>query len=217
MKTTAIALALGLSAPLVLGGCSKKADDAPAPQATAAPAGPKCPTFSTLVGNDCKATGGARLATISWNGTLADTAQTIILRNTSGLTLKAGTVTVWFYDKNGHRLDVAGAKKYATPADVFGANVKPGETRNIRFPLSRTGVPDGTAGIEGELVKATLVNADGTDGPGWKNDDLNSDDRGMVGTPSAALAGTPPAGAGVAATAVRPGVKPAPPAPPPHR
>lgn len=228
MKTIAIALALGLTAPLALGGCSKKSDDAPAVQSTAAAAGAKCPAGSALAGNDCKATGGARVATMSWNGTLGDTAQTLTLRNVSGMTLKAGTVTVWFYDKTGKRLDVAGAKKYSTPTDVFGPNVKPGETRNLTFPLSKTGVPDGTAEVEGELVQVTLVNPDGTDGPGWKNNNLNSDDRGMVGTPSAAVAATPPAGgaappaggAAVAATGARPTLlkRPiAPPPPPPHR
>ncbi|HEX3343386.1 MAG TPA: hypothetical protein VHS09_02385 [Polyangiaceae bacterium] len=207
MKTTAIALALGLA--LAVTGCSKKSDDvASTAPANAAPAAARCPAGSGSDGTNCKATGQGRVARLTWNGTFGDTAQVLTLRNTSGMSLKAGSVTVWFYDRTGKRLDVAGAKKYALPGDAFGSTIKVGETRTITFPLSKTGVPDGTAMMEGEVVKATLVNADGTDGPGWKNDDLNSDDRAMLAAPAPAP--------GAVATAVRPGVKPPPP-PPPHR
>ncbi len=211
MNRTAIALALGLALPLAGTACSKKSDDA----ASAAPAPPtpaaaKCPAGSGMDGTSCKATGQGRVARLTWNGTFGDTAQVLTLRNMSGMSLKGGSVTVWFYDRTGKRLDVAGAKKYALPGDAFGSTIKVGETRTITFPLSKTGVPDGTAMMEGEVVKATVVNADGSDGPGWKNDDLNSDDRLMLAAPA-------PAPGAVATGAVRPGVKPTPPPPPPHR
>ncbi len=96
---------------------------------------------------------------------------------------------------------MAGAKKYTLAGDAFGSNVKVGESRNITFPLSKAGVPDGTAEIEGEVVKATLVNADGTDGPGWKNDDLAADERIMAAAPAAAPGA-------VATGTVRPGTRP---------
>ncbi|HEY5241288.1 MAG TPA: hypothetical protein VIJ22_07480 [Polyangiaceae bacterium] len=213
MRTTAIVLALGLATPLALAGCSKKSDDAPVTATTAAtPAGTKCPAGSSTDGVNCKATGQGRVAAMSWNGTLGDTAQVLTLRNTSGMALKGGAVSVWFYDKTGKRLDVAGAKKYALAGDAFGSNIRAGETRTITFPLSKTGVPDGTAEMEAEVVKVTLVNPDGTDGPFWKNDDLNADERLMTRT----LPATAPAV--VATGAVRPGVtKPTPPPPPPHR
>jgi hypothetical protein len=209
--TTAIVLLLGLAAPLAVTGCSKKSDDAstPAP-ATAAPAVAKCPVGSSLDGTNCKASGGYRLGRLTWNGAIADTAQSLMLRNVSGAVLKNGSVTVWFYDKTGRRLDVAGAKKYVIPGDAFGSAVKVGETRNITFPLAKSGVPDGTAQIEAEITKATLVNPDGTDGPLWTNNDLNSDDRGMV-APVA-----PAAAAAAAGGPVRPGVRAAPPPPPPR-
>jgi hypothetical protein len=209
MNTTAIVLVLGLAAPLAL-GCSKKSD-APSPTASAAPtpAAAKCPAGSAMdaTGTSCKATGTGRVASMTWNGVLGDNAQVVSLRNRSGMVLKAGSVSVWFYDRTGKRLDVAGAKKYALPGDAFGAPIKVGETRNITFPLSKAGVPDGTAEIEAEVVKVTLVNGDGTDGPGWKNDDLNVDERVMLAAPAPAA---------VATGAVRPVVRPPPP-PPPHR
>jgi len=213
MHRTAIVLALGLAAPLALTGCSKKSDaTATAAPASAAPAAAKCPAGASMDATSCKSTGPGRVATLSWNGTLGDTGQVFTLRNTSGMGMKAGTVSLWFYDKSGKRLDVVGAKKYAAPGDAFGSNVKAGESRNLTIALSKSGIPDGTAEIEGEIVKVTLVNADGTDGFGWKNDDLNADERVMAGTPSAT------APAVVATGAVRPGVKrPAPPPPPPHR
>jgi hypothetical protein len=217
MNRTAIVLALGLAMPLALAGCSKKSDDAPVTAATAVtPAGAKCPAGSSTDGVNCKATGQGRVAAMSWNGTLGDTAQVLTLRNTSGMVLKGGAVSVWFYDKTGKRLDVAGAKKYALAGDAFGSNIRAGETRTITFPLSKTGVPDGAAEIEGEVVKVTLVNPDGSDGPLWKNDDLNADERLMARTPPATAPATAPAV--VATGAVRPGIsKPPPPPPPPHR
>jgi hypothetical protein len=206
MNTTGILLALGLLAPLALAGCSKKSNDTTAvAPASATPAAARCPAGSSKDGTNCKSTGQGRVATLTWNGTLGDSAQTLSLRNLSGMTLKSGGVSVWFYDKSGKRLDVAGAKKYAIPGDAFGTNVKPGETRNITFPLSKNGVPDGAAEIEAEVVKVTLVNGDGTDGPSWKNDDLNADERVMTGAPSAVplqAVGTP-------------GVRRVPPPPPP--
>jgi hypothetical protein len=211
MNTTAIVLLLGLAAPLVLTGCSKKSDDtAAATPAPTAPAVAKCPIGSTMDStSNCKATGLGRVATLTWNGAL-DTGQMLTLRNLSGRGLKAGLVSLWFYDRSGKRLDVAGAKKYAAPVDVFGSNIKPGESRSITFPLAKAAVPDGAVEIEGELVSVTLLSADGTDGPTWKNDDLNADERAMAGAPS-------PNVPGVVATALRPGLKRPPPPPPPHR
>jgi hypothetical protein len=213
MNTTLIVLALGLAAPVCLTGCSKKSDaTATAAPASAAPAAAKCPAGASMDTTGCKSTGQARVATLSWNGAIGDSGQVLTLRNTSGMAMKAGTVSLWFYDKSGKRLDVVGAKKYAAPGDAFGSNVRAGESRNLTIALAKTGLPDGTAEIEGEVVKVTLVNADGTDGLSWKNDDLNADERVMAGTPSAT------APAVVATGAVRPGVKrPPPPPPPPHR
>ena len=211
-NTTAIVLALGLAAPLALTGCSKKSDGtASTAPTTVAPAAAKCPAGSTMdATSNCKATGAGRVAFVRWNGALGDNAQIVNLRNISGMAMKNGTVSVWFYDRTGKRLDVAGAKKYTLAGDAFGSNVKVGESRNITFPLSKAGVPDGTAEIEGEVVKATLVNADGTDGPGWKNDDLAADERIMAAAPAAAPGA-------VATGTVRPGTRPPPPPPPPHR
>jgi len=212
-NTTVIVLALGLAAPVALTGCSKKSDDttriAPPPPA---PAAARCPAGASMVGTSCKGSGQARVATLTWNGTMGDSAQAMTLRNTSGMVMKTGTVSVWFYDKSGKRLDVAGAKKYAVSGDAFGSNVKAGESRSITFPLSKTGIPDGTAEVEGEVVQVTLVNGDGTDGPTWKNDDLNADERVMAGTPSAVAPAVVASGA-----VVRPGVRKPPPPPPPHR
>ena len=208
-NTTAIVLALGLAAPLALTGCTKKSDDTASTASTAAtPAAAKCPAGSSMDGTNCKATGAGRVAFVRWNGTLGDNAQVLSLRNMSGMAMKNGTVSVWFYDRTGKRLDIAGAKKYTLAGDAFGSNVKAGERRNLTFPLSKAGVPDGTAQIEGEVVKATLVNADGTDGPSWKNDDLSADERVMAAAPAPGA---------VATGTVKPGTRPPPPPPAAHR
>jgi hypothetical protein len=171
---------------------------------------------------NCKASGRTRAATVTWNGVFGDSAQTVSVRNLSGAPLKSGTIALWFYDRTGKRLDIAGAKKYATPGDGFGTTFKPGETKNVNVPLSKSGVPDGAAMIEGEVVKAIVVNPDGSDGPTWHNDVLNSDDRTMVAAPSAAppvlTGGTapPPLTTAVRPLATRPPSM-APPVAPKHR
>jgi hypothetical protein len=213
MNRTAIVLALGAMAPFVLAGCSKKSDGAaPTASATAtvAPAA-TCPGGSTQDTSGCKAAGQSRVAILRWNGTFGDATQALMLKSTAAAPLKNGTVALWFYDKAGKRLDVAGAKKYAAAGDAFGGVIKAGGTKVLTFPLAKAGIPDGAATIEGEVVKATLVNPDGSDGPAWRNDDLNADERLMAATPPTA----PPA---VATTTVPPGVRrPAPPPPPVHR
>jgi hypothetical protein len=216
MNATRTLLALTLAAPVVLAGCDRKSD-APAPAASTAPVAPTaatCPAGSRQDGTDCKGAGQARVATLTWNGAYGDSAQVIALKNTSGATLKNGAVALWFYDHTGKRLGVAGGKKYAAPGDAFGTTIKPGETRNLNIGLSKTGLPDGTAEIEAEVVKVTLVNGDGSDGPGWKNDDLNADERVMTGTPKAAV--VPPQTAAATLPSRKPATPPPPP-PPKHR
>jgi hypothetical protein len=217
MNPAAIVLALALAPPLALLGCSRASDDAPpvAAATTAPPAAAKCPAGSSSDGANCKGSGPARAATLTWNATFGDSAQVFALKNVSGAALKNGSISIWFYDRSGKRLDEAGAKKYAAQGDAFGTNVKAGETRNISIPLSKSSLPDGTAEIEAEVVKVTLVNPDGSDGMSWKNDDLNLDERVMTGTPSAAL---PPAYTAAAkpTASVKPGHHLPPPPPPLH-
>ncbi|HEY6461854.1 MAG TPA: hypothetical protein VIY73_16930 [Polyangiaceae bacterium] len=215
MKSAFLAIALAASVGLL--GCDKKSD-APAsststPAATAATAG--CPAGSSPDGVNCKAGGRARLATVTWSGAFGDTAQALSVKNLSGATLKGGTIALWFYDRTGRRLDIAGAKKYATPGDGFGTTFKPGETKNVHVPLSKSGLPDGTAMVEGEVVKAIVVNTDGSDGPTWHNDDLNADDRTMVAAPSAAAPVLTGGTAPPATTAARPLTTRLPPVAPP--
>jgi hypothetical protein len=213
-------LALSLAASTALVGCDKKSDS-PAPAtntpATATTAG--CPGGSSPDGVNCKAGGRTRIAAVTWNGAFGDSAQVVSVKNLSNATLKNGTIALWFYDRTGKRLDIAGAKKYATPGDGFGATFKPLETRNVNVNLSKSGVPDGAAMIEGEVVRATVVNLDGSDGPTWHNDDLNADDRAMVAAPSAAplpaTGGAPPPPVVARPPLPRPAA--APPVPPKHR
>jgi hypothetical protein len=215
MHTTAIVLALALAAPLTLTACSKKSagTSAPAPSAsTVALVVPRCPAGSSLDGTNCKATGMARVATLAWNNTIGDTTQVLTLRNLSGMGMKNATVSIWFYDKSGTRLDVAGAKKYAVPGDAFGTPVRVGESRDLTINLAKTSIPDGTAEIEAEVVKVSLVNRDGTDGNTWTNDDLNSDDRAMAGNPATTAIVPMPRPVVMG----RPGHRPAPPPPPHH-
>jgi hypothetical protein len=215
MKRAAIALALALAASLTLTACSSctgKSDGNASGGATTA-AVPRCPAGSSLdTTQNCKGTGAARVATLAWNQTIGDSAQTFTLRNVSGHPLKNGTVLVWCYDKSGTRLDIAGAKKYAVLGDAFGGPVRPGESRDLSVNLPRMTLPDGTATLEAEVVKVTLVNRDGTDGMNWSNDDLDVDDRASQGVPTATRI-VPVLRPGTS----RPGHRPAPPPPPPPR
>jgi hypothetical protein len=220
MKRTAPLLALALAAPLALAACSKSSDDAaPAVVATTAPPVPtaRCPAGSAVDGAGCKGSGQGRVATLAWNGAFGDSAQVLTLRNVSGAPLKNGAISIWFYDRTGKRLDEAGAKKYAAAGDAFASVLKAGESRNITVPLAKGSLPDGTAEIEAEVVKVTLVNGDGSDGMTWKNDDLNADERAMVATPSAAAPVAYAAAKATATASVKPGHRlppPPPPAPP---
>ena len=139
-----------------------------------------------------------------WTGLTADKGPTFSVTNTSGLTLKTATASLWFYDKTGKRLDVIGAKKYSTPAsaDAFGSTpLKPSETRDLNISFSANNVPTGAVEIEAEIVRATVVKADGTEGAAWHNDDLNADartvlapltDAGLLASATAASTTTPP-------------------------
>jgi hypothetical protein len=225
---TILTLALSLSAPLAVAGCDKKSGGetvaSATATATAAPA-PSCPSGSAVAGNFCKAAGQSRIATITWAGAVSDSGPTLTAKNTSSFGLKNATVSLWFYDRSGKRLDVAGTKKYSSSADVLGGTFAAGASKDTTFNFLKANIPTGTAEIEGEIVAATLVKSDGTEGLTWKNDDLNADDRAMAGTPpaggAAAFAATPATTAAVAGTtkptATVPGHKPAAPAPPAHR
>jgi hypothetical protein len=186
--------ALALLAWSAAAGCDKKSD-APAPTASAAaaPAAASCPAGSNKDGNGCKGTRTARVATLAWNRVVGDSSQTLTARNTAGSPLKDAKVALWFYDVTGRRLDISGSKKYTVPGDALGTTLNAGATKDIIVSVAKATLPTGTAEIEGEVVKATLVNPDGTDGPTWENDDLNADDR--------AMASAPPPGAAAAAAA----------------
>jgi len=199
-------LAAALIAPFGAGGCGKKSDGAViAASATAAAPAP-CPPGSMLVGSSCNGAGTSHVATVKWSGgPTGDKGPTFAITNTTPLTLKGATVSIWFYDKTGTRLDVTGARKYSTPAanDAFGTTpLKPGETRSLATAFSSAIIPTGAVEIEAEVVKATIVKPDGTDGPTWHNDDLNADARTMTGTIPVAASAT--ATAAALATAPRP-------------
>jgi hypothetical protein len=224
MTTKPLLLAFALLVPAA--GCDKGKDSAGpvAASATAAAAGPSCPAGSSLSSGTCVARGTTRVATISWGGLYAASGPIFTVKNTAGVGLKRGTVSLWFYDKSGRRLDASGAKKWSSSTDIFsGATLAAGSQRDTTFNFPRANVPDGAAQIEGEIVAATVAAADGSDGPAWKNDDLNVDDRAMANPPPAAAAaaapgggapagaapGTPPAGTAPPATTAAAGNKPA--------
>jgi hypothetical protein len=230
MNSTRTVLAFSLAWPwamsFALAGCEQKEAPTPAASATAAPAAPTCPSGSSLAGNICKATGQNRVATLTWSGNVNDSGPLLTVKNSSSMGLKNGTVSLWFYDKTGKRLDVAGTKHYQFAGDIFAGPLAAGAQKNTTFNFAKANIPTGTAEIEGEIVSATLQKTDGSDGSTWKNDDLNADERAMTGTPppnavaaapapgptAPAVAATTPPGAKPtsAATTARPG-SPAPP------
>jgi hypothetical protein len=229
---TVLAFSLACALPFALAGCEQKEAPTPAASATAAPAAPTCPSGSSLAGNICKATGQNRVATLTWSGNVNDSGPLLTVKNSTSVGLKNGTVSLWFYDKTGKRLDVAGTKHYQFNGDIFAGPLAAGAQKSTTFNFAKANIPTGTAEIEGEIVSATLQKADGTDGPTWKNDDLDIEERAMAGTPppnavAAATAAAPtgpaaPTGAAVAAktaptakptsapTTARPGVPGAP-------
>jgi hypothetical protein len=216
LRPASIAFALAMQSSTV--ACDKKSD-APAPAATAASAAPataNCPAGSTKDTSGCKATRTARVATIAWNGVTGESSQTLTVKNSAGAPLKDATIAIWFYDAAGKRLDIAGSKKYRIPGDGLGGTINAGASKDITLSVAKATLPTGAAEIEGELVKATLVNPDGSDGPIWQNDDLNADERVMTGTPppGAVAAAAAAAAAMTKAPAVSAGRKPPPPTPP---
>lgn len=218
MNTPRTFFALALAAPLSLLGCQDKSSGGTvASSVTATPAaGAACPPGSTLGGTACKGAGTSRVATITWAGAITDNGPTLTVKNTSGFGLKNATVSLWFYDKTGHRLDVAGAKKYSSSADVLGSSTfAAGGSKDTTFNFMKANIPTGTAQIEGEIVAATLVKPDGTEGNTWKNDDINADERAMTGTPQASAA-TAPQYAANPGTAAPPGAPTPPTAPTAH-
>jgi hypothetical protein len=207
MTTKHILLAVSLLVPAAIGGCdmgksSGGATVTSSATPTAAAGGASCPGGSTLSAGSCLARGQSRVATIAWNGTFSGDGPIFTLKNTTSSGLRKGTVSLWFYDRSGKRLDASGAKKWSSSADIFSGTMAASSSRETTFGFPRANLPDGTAQIEGEIVAVTLASADGSDGPGWKNDDLNADERVMVNPPSA-TAPVAAAGAGP-----RPGTAP---------
>jgi hypothetical protein len=209
MDTTRSMLVLALAAALAVAGCDQKSGGPTVASATATPAAaPSCPAGATVAGNACKASGQARVAVVTWVGAVTDSGPTLTVKNTSGFGLKSATVSLWFYDRTGHRLDVAGAKKYSSSADVLGSSTfAAGAQKDTTFNFMKANIPTGTAEIEGEIVAASLVKSDGTEGLTWKNDDLNADERAMAGTPPPGAA-APPQYAGGPAAPTGPGAPP---------
>jgi hypothetical protein len=203
---TLLALALSFGAPLLLGACNaagKKSDGTGPAASTSAPpvAAAACPGGSTLSGTRCNATGTSRVAIIKWYPPpIGAQGPRFSVTNTSQMTLRSATVSLWFYDKTGKRLDVVGTKKYSSATDAFGSTpLKPGAPRDLNLNFSLANVPTGTAEIEAEVVTAT------------HNDDLNADERVMVGPVPAPPATAPTtAPAVVAPTATWPAGKPRP-------
>jgi hypothetical protein len=195
--------AAALAACLV--GCSKEAEK-PAPSATpatvSAPPPPvpsaapvasavekqpshPCPEGSAGKGtfdDPCKAKGKKRIMQVAWDKKIGDKGPTFKIVNDAKLEILYGKIVVWFYDKAGKQIEIAGGdkprKRLTCAGDIFAGAVKPGEKVFMNFScVKKDDVPKGAKDIEGEIQVVGFTDDSGKSDTFWRNDDLAPEER----------------------------------------
>lgn len=180
-------------APLVTSAEPVQTASAPVATATAAPSEevPKpshaCPKGSEGTGtfkDPCVAKGKQRIMEVTWTGKMDDKGPSFRVVNKTELEILYGKIAVYFYDKAGKQLKVAGHEsdapdKQLCAGNIFAGPMKPGERAVITFScVAKRHVPEGTEAIEAEM---TMVGFTGKDSDKsdtyWKNVDLIPDAR----------------------------------------
>jgi hypothetical protein len=177
---------------------AKAAEAKPTPSPAAMPTTPPptpvlrtdCPEGSSGEGTydkPCMGSGDARMMEAQWTGKTDDKGPHFRVINTSPKVILYGKIAVYFYDKAGKQLEVAGkdgdsakSRSYATcSGNIFAGVMKPQEKAIITFScIKKELVPEGTAAIEAEMPMVGF--ADATEHRSeyyWRNDDVAPDQR----------------------------------------
>jgi hypothetical protein len=160
---------------------------APAPVASAPERKPvhPCPEHSSGKGtfdDPCKATGKSRMMEVSWNKKIDEKGPTFKIINNAKLEVLYGKIVVYFYDKAGKLIEIAGGdkprKRVMCAGNIFGGAVKPGEKIFMNFSCTKKeDVPKGAVSIEGEITVVGFTDAEGKNDTYWRNDELAPEDR----------------------------------------
>src|SRR3954453_14870687 len=99
-----------------------------------------CPEGSTGKGtfdDACKGKGKTRMMDVTWNQKIGDKGPTFQIVNKAKLEILYGKIVVWFYDKKGKLIEIAGGEKprhrLTCAGDIFAGPVKPGEKVFMNF------------------------------------------------------------------------------------
>jgi hypothetical protein len=159
----------------------------PAPVASAPERKPvhPCPERSSGKGtfdDPCKSTGKTRMMDVSWNKKIDEKGPTFKIINNAKLEVLYGKIVVYFYDKAGKLIEIAGGdkprKRVTCAGNIFGGPVKPGEKIFMNFSCTKKDdVPKGAVNIEGEITVVGFTDAEGKNDTYWRNDDLAPEDR----------------------------------------
>lgn len=131
----------------------------------------------------CEATGATRIMEVKWTGKTSDKGPSFKLTSKAKLEILYGNIIVYFYDKAGKQLEVAGSDKprpkVSCKGNIFGGPMKAGEKAVITFScVKKKHVPEGTAAIEAELMTVGFTAAEGKRSDTyWRNKDLVPDER----------------------------------------
>ncbi len=140
-----------------------------------------CPKDSAGDGtfkNPCKATGAKRIMEVKWTGKMDDKGPSFKVTSKAKLEILYGNIIVYFYDKAGKQLDVAGSDKprpkLSCGGNIFAGPMKAGEKAVLTFScVKKKHVPEGTAAIEGELKTVGFTAKGGKKSDTyWRNADL---------------------------------------------
>lgn len=133
----------------------------------------------------CLAKGKDRIMEVTWTEKTDDKGPSFRVVNKSELSILYGQIAVYFYDKAGKQLKVAGkdgeegAPKQVCSGNIFAGPMKPHEKAVITFScVAKQHVPEGTAAIEAEMQMVGFVGAEENRADTyWKNPDLVPDER----------------------------------------
>ena len=205
-------LVLGLAFATLFLGCEEEKPPAPtkpsaAPVAAPPPVVPStpppppklrddCPKGSSGVGTSaepCLASGSSRMMEVAYTGKTTDQGPKFSIVNKSDSQILFGYLVVYFYDKAGKQLQVAGDKPkpmQVCSGNIFAGAVKPGEKIFMFFScVKKEHVPEGTATIEAEVKTVGFADEAGKKSEYyWSNPDLVPDARPKGGAKAAAPA-----------------------------
>jgi len=139
------------------------------------------------MGSPCEASGKERVMDVVWNGKIDDKGPLFKVTNRTKSAILYGKISVYFYDKSGKQLDVAGIggssdtpRPYLTcSGHMFGGVVKPSEKFTLTFScVKKERVPEGTKAIEAEMQMVGFADAsEKSVDYYWQNKDLTPEQR----------------------------------------